>query len=58
MTKLDGFESRLLQALIEINADDDGRQHPSTARVEHRATNAMRKHRFPSLPSSSRWWPC
>lgn len=48
MTKLDGFESRLLQALIEINADSTGRQHSSTAGVEHRATNGMRKRRFPS----------
>jgi hypothetical protein len=48
MTKLDGFESRLLQALIEIDADGAGRQHPSAAGVEHRATNAMRNRRFPS----------
>lgn len=48
MTKLDGFESRLLQALIEIDADDVGRPGPSAAAVEHREANARRKRRFSS----------
>jgi hypothetical protein len=48
MTKLDGFESRLLQALIEIEADGAGRPGPSAAAVEHRETKARRKRRFPS----------
>jgi hypothetical protein len=48
MTKLDGFESRLLQALIEIDADGAGRRGPSVAAVEHRETDARRKRRFPS----------
>ena len=48
MTKLDGFESRLLQALIEIDADGADRRGPSAAGVEHRAIDATRKRRFPS----------
>jgi hypothetical protein len=48
MTKLDGFESRLLQALIEIEADGAGRPGPPAAPVEHREANARRKGRFPS----------
>jgi hypothetical protein len=48
MTKLDGFESRLLQALIEIDADGAGRPGPSAAALEHREANARRKRRFSS----------
>ena len=48
MTKPDGFEARLLQALMEIDADGASRPGPSAAMVEHRATNASRKRRFPS----------
>jgi hypothetical protein len=48
MTKLDGFESRLLQALIEIGADGAGRPGAPAAPVEHREANARRKGRFPS----------
>jgi hypothetical protein len=48
MTKLDGFESRLLQALIEIDADDAARPGPPAAAVEHREANARRKRRFSS----------
>ncbi len=48
MTKLDGFESRLLQALIEIDADGAGRPGPPAAAVEHRETHARQKRRFPS----------
>jgi hypothetical protein len=48
MTELDGFESRLLRALIEIDADGAGRLGPPAAAVEHRRTQARRKRRFPS----------
>jgi hypothetical protein len=48
MTKLDGFESRLLQALIEIDADGAQRPDPSAAAVAHRESGARRKRRFPS----------
>ena len=48
MTKLDGFESRLLQALIEIDADGAQRPGPSAAAVAHRESGARRKRRFPS----------
>ncbi|WP_132194095.1 hypothetical protein [Kribbella sp. VKM Ac-2500] len=53
MTKLDGFESRLLQALIDIDADGADRRGTSAAGAEQRATNttnAKRKRRFPSRP--------
>jgi hypothetical protein len=46
MTRLDGFESRLLQALID--ADGAGRPGPSAEAAEQRATNTRRKRRFPS----------
>jgi len=48
MTKLDGFESRLLQALIEIDADGARRPGPSAAAIAHRESGARRKRRFPS----------
>ena len=48
MTKLDGFESRLLQALIEIDADGAQLPGPSAAAVAHRASGARRTRRFPS----------